>query len=274
MGRWFVPFGKGRVDNSRLTLYCFPYAGGAESCYNGLFQRLDNSFCLKMATLPGRGARIAEPPVEDLKSIISFMADELLTHSEIPYAFFGHSMGGMLSYELAIELRKREMSLPMALFLSGARPPHRFGEPDSNHSHKLPREDFIEHIRRIGGTPKEWFSCQELIDLTLPALRSDFCVCETYTHIPRARLKAPIFALGGERDTSVAPSCMHTWKDYTEAGFSLSLFDGEHFFIHDHWNSIAQIINNGIADTEGSWSNATRRISKFKRGIYVSTARS
>jgi medium-chain acyl-[acyl-carrier-protein] hydrolase len=147
-----------------------------------------------------------------------------------PFAFFGHSMGALISYELARHLRRTGAPLPAHLFVSGHGAPHL---PDRNPPlHALPQAQFVEKLRELNGTPEEVLRHPELLELLIPILRADFAVCETYVHAPEPPLDCPISAFSGLGDEYVNREELEGWREQTTGRFSVRLFPGDHFYLN------------------------------------------
>lgn len=186
---------------------------------------------LFLVHLPGRGARIDEPPFTRLPPLISALAEAIAPETEGRFAFWGHSMGAMISFELARELRRRRLPGPRGLFLSGRTAPHALITDVPMFS--LPEDEFIAELQRLNGTPKTLFENPETRQLFLPAIRADFEVVETYQYVPEAPLPCPIYAYGGVQDTDVTRERLSAWQKHTSARCRVRMFSGDHFFIHN-----------------------------------------
>src|SRR6185503_8359535 len=158
---------------------------------------------------------------------------------------FGHSMGGMLAYELVQELRRRNAPPPMHLFVSGAPAPHRAAEiPAIYH---LPEPQLIDEIRRrYLGLPDEVLQSRELLDLLLPRLRADLAVTGTYVYRHSPPLPCPITAFGGHDDQTVRPEMIEAWREHTVSTFRAEIFPGGHFFLTDHASRILSIVGEAV----------------------------
>lgn len=165
-----------------------------------------------------------------MSPLIQTLVQVILPHLDQPFAFFGHSMGALVSFELARQLRKSYGLTPIHLFVSGHRAPQLL-LPDAP-IHALPEAEFIEKLRNMNGTPIKVLEHAELMELTLPALRADFAVCETYSYISEPPLDCPITAYGGLKDNRVSHGQLEAWRAQTSDSFTLQLFPGDHFFLH------------------------------------------
>jgi medium-chain acyl-[acyl-carrier-protein] hydrolase len=215
---------------SPLRLFCFPYAGGAAHIYRQWPQSLPASVEVCAVQPPGRGSRIREKPFSDIHSLVAAAAEALRPHMVPPFAFFGHSMGALVSFELARHLRRTGGAGPSHLFVSGSRAPQ---VPDTGPViYDLPEAELVEELRRIRGTPAEVLEHAELLQLILPLLRADFSVTQTYRYEDEPPLDCPITVFGGLQDEEVARGSLDAWREQTTAAFSLRMLPGDHFFIH------------------------------------------
>lgn len=214
---------------AKLRLFCFPYAGGSGSIFRPWLNYLPSTIELCSIELPGRGKRIANPPFIRLKPLIESLTSVILPNLDKPFAFFGHSMGGIVSFELTRILAREYGIYPVSLLISGCRAPQ---VPASTPPiHQLPDSDFLEELRRFNGTPQAVLENAELIELMLPTLRADFAVLETYKYVFEPPLNCPIAVFGGLEDKEVSYKDLSAWRSQTGKAFSLLMFEGDHFFI-------------------------------------------
>lgn len=218
---------------ARLRLLCFPYAGGGSSIFYTWPKNMpseDIEICL--IQLPGRENRLMEPPFTHLLPLVQTLTQVLLPSLNMPFAFFGHSMGGLISFELARHLRKEHNLHPTRLFISGFRAP----QMQNPHPliHDLPEPLFIEKLRQLGGTPEVILQEADLMQLMLPTLRADFMMCETYIYVSEPPLSCPISAFGGLQDIMVSRGLLAKWSEQTESSFTLRMLSGGHFFLHSN----------------------------------------
>jgi medium-chain acyl-[acyl-carrier-protein] hydrolase len=225
---WFESLSS--VRKHELQLFCFPYAGGNAQIFRPWRQHLPPEVDLWLAHLPGRGRRMHEPPVRRIRPLVERIADTILPELHPPFAFFGHSMGAVISFEVARELRRRRSMEPVHLFVSGRRAPH---IPDSQpHIFDLPHDEFINELRKLNGTPQALLENPELVELVLPIIRADFELVETYSYAPEEPLSSSITAYGGVQDADVPVESVSAWKEHTASAFTKKILPGDHFFIH------------------------------------------
>lgn len=223
-----------------LRLFCFPYAGGNAAIYRGWPRLLPAEIEVYTAQLPGRGKRIKETPYTDPMTLVGAMAESILPYLDKPFAFFGHSMGAMLSFELARRLRNARAPRPLHLFVSGCRalqlPPTRGSRYD------LPAQEFIEELRHLKGTPPEVLAHPELMELMLPLLRADFSIVETYRYSPGPPLDCSLTVVGGLEDADVSRSDLEAWRELSAFSCNVLTIPGDHFFINTMSSLLLEII--------------------------------
>jgi medium-chain acyl-[acyl-carrier-protein] hydrolase len=229
MGRENPWLGRYRPSaETRLRLICLPYAGGGTVAFRDWSRELPKGVEVVAVCLPGREARIDEPPLREARELVEAIREGLRDYRDVPYALFGHSMGALLAFELARSLRRDSGRQPVQVVVSGHRGPHLpYPVPPIR---DLPAERFVEELRRYDGTPPDALESEELIELLLPALRADFTVCETYEYLEEEPLECPIAAYGGLRDPDVTRGDLEAWGRHTNADFIVRMFAGGHFY--------------------------------------------
>jgi surfactin synthase thioesterase subunit len=215
--------------DAQLRLFCFPHAGGGASTYRGWSTRLPREIEVLPVQLPGREERLGEHAFADLRVLVEHLGTVLQPWLDVPFAFFGHSMGSLIAFELARWLRRAANFEPRHLYVSGHRAPHL---PDPGpFFHAQPDRAVVEELRRLCGTRPEVLDNAELMQLFLPTVRADLSVCETYAFVPDAPLSCPISVYGGTRDTEASVAELVGWREHTTSDFRLRMFDGDHFYL-------------------------------------------
>lgn len=213
-----------------MRLFCFPYAGGNATLFRSWQRLFPESIEICPLQYPGRGNRMRERPFTSVGPLAQDITQALLPLLDLPFAFFGHSMGAILAFEVTRELRKRHKPLPFHLFLSAARAPQ-FRSRDL-HAYDLPEPEFIEEVRRLNGTPNEVLENAELMALMLPMLRADFEASQTYAYVEEGGpLSCPLSVYGGT-DDSFSIAELEGWREQTTGAFSMHMFRGDHFYLH------------------------------------------
>tara|TARA_E500000305_G_scaffold108208_1_gene110028 strand:+ start:1501 stop:2259 length:759 start_codon:yes stop_codon:yes gene_type:complete len=224
---------------ARLRLFCLPYAGGGASIFKNWGRTLPDRIEVCAIQLPGREDRISETPFRQVEDLLPVLMERLHPYLDRDVAFFGHSMGAFLSYELARALTE-EHRAPVQLIVSGQRAPHLpLSRPESYH---LSDTDFCERLRSLNGTPASVLAEPELLSMILPLLRSDFEMSETYRRAPQTRLNCPIKVLGGDRDEEVDRAGLEAWQETTSAPVKIEMFPGDHFFLQSQSDALLKTV--------------------------------
>ena len=127
-----------RNPAAKLRLFCFLWTGGMATYFERLLCPLvaaAGPLELVAVNLPGRERAGGLPLAKDWAGLVTVLADALTVllpgsggggHSWVtamPYAFYGHSLGGWVEYEVALELRRRgSCPLPLHMLVSSALP--------------------------------------------------------------------------------------------------------------------------------------------------------
>ena len=222
-----------------LRLFCLPCAGAGASMYRTWTARHPSFMEICPVQLPGREERYRDRAFTSLAGLSRAVARELTPFLDKPFALFGHSMGALLSFEIARSLRHSQAPAPKALFLSAYPPPH---APTRTPVHHLPDAEFIEEMRRLEGTAEAVLQSHELMAFVLPILRADFEICDTYRYAAEPPLDCPIMIYGGIDDREVGAGELDEWRAHTSVSFERRLLPGNHFFIHSQRDALVEDI--------------------------------
>lgn len=194
---------------------------------------------------PGRGTRLRETPVTSVGKLVEEIGKDIPKIVEKPFTLYGHSLGGLVAFELTRYLRRNGYPLPNQLFVGASRPPHlKSPFPPIHH---LPDRQFIDEIQaRYGGIPEAIYRSPEVLDMFLPAMRGDFTAYETYMFQEDAPLDIPIFGFAGAEDAAVSVQSIREWALHTTAGFEINVFPGGHFFSASNGESLANVLHTHI----------------------------
>ena len=224
-------------------LVCFPHAGGAASYFHPVSAALAPSVEVLAVQYPGRQDRYGEPPVDDLFVLADRLADVLPGVLRGPVAFFGHSMGASLAFEVARRLEARGTRLH-TLFVSGRRAP---SGPLGDRVHLESDDELLAEVKRLGGTDTSVLDDPDIRGMVLPALRSDYRAAELYHYRPGPDVGCPIVALLGDHDPKVSEAEASGWAERTSAGFELKTYPGGHFYLKDHAAAVTALIADRLA---------------------------
>ena len=220
--------------NGQLRLFCFPHAGGGTLSYRGW--SIDGVEVCPVL-LPGRESRASEAPIDNMPDLVAALEGAIRPHIHEPYAFFGHSMGAGIAFELA----RRLENPPRVLIVSGARgPQYRIGKeasPDPSD------EELVSQLTSLG-------TDRDLLEIALPLLRADTRLYRNYRFVPGPLLAVPIAAYGGESDPNVRRGDLAEWKELTLGGFVQREFHGGHFYLQSDPGAVVRAIGEDLKRVE------------------------
>jgi len=216
--------------HARARIFCFPHAGAGASVYRLWGAGLPVELEVCAIQMPGREARLREPALSSIPEIVDALIPALQPHLDLPFVFFGHSLGAVIASELTRALSQRGGPLPQHLVVSARRPPH---VPDTKPPlHRLPDDSFAAEInRRYGGIPAELLQHADVMAVLLPSLRADITALETHAPSPRAPLSMPISVFGGTHDGLTPHEHLEAWRTETAGPFRIRKFAGDHFYL-------------------------------------------
>jgi surfactin synthase thioesterase subunit len=235
--------------SSPFELLCLPCAGGSAASYLRWRRQVPTSLHVQPVELPGRGVRSQQLCMESRRSLVARLVDELSGAVRAPYALFGHSLGGLLAFELAHALRARGLPEPTLLFIAASEAPAlrnvaRFEQDYSDA--ELKRE-----MERLQGTPRAVLDDAELMDLALPVLRADFRLCRGQSPRFQQPLSCPIQVFGGVRD-AITRHALLGWRAETSGPFSLHMLEADHFLVRSHERELLWHITRAAASALGA----------------------
>jgi medium-chain acyl-[acyl-carrier-protein] hydrolase len=246
-GSPYAPWVNGRLvdDESKpIRLFCFSHAGAGASAYHEWDRELPDT-SVYAVQLPGHESRWAERPFTNATTLVANLCGALGPLFTGKFAFFGHSMGAVVAFELARELRRRGKPGPAVLLASGMRAPQL---PDRfKPAHKLPDEQFLFALRAFNGIPESVLANNELLNLLIPVLRADLQICETYQYKEEPPLECRISVFGGWSDPRVTRVELEAWSlQAKEGSVRLRMFSGDHFFPATARRSLLKAVANDL----------------------------
>jgi medium-chain acyl-[acyl-carrier-protein] hydrolase len=246
--RWVLPL-KRASGAPAIRLICFPYAGGSPDLFRSWAGALDDRVELLAVTLPGRGRRIREPLYQDWETLLADTFAALCPYLQEPHAFYGHSFGGRLAYELAHLTAVRHPGRTRRLFVSGCRSPD---VPQARpYLHQLSETAFRDALREMGGTPAEVLDDRVMMRLLLPTVRSDIRLAELWEDRHRKGVDVVLTAMYGREDRIDDRASMEGWRLFTSRECELIEMPGGHFFLETHRRDLLNVINERLGVQDG-----------------------
>lgn len=217
---WFV-IPRPNPDAS-FRIFLFHDAGGDTCLYNGWDKLLGADAEVIAVELPGRGKRINENAYENLDHLIADLKPAMGPLLDKPYAFFGHSMGALIAFEMARSIRRSGMNQPSRIFISSAPALSTYSRHDIDYD-TLEKDLF--RSKAADSNLKQ--SLQKL-------LKDDLRLLKHYHYVPEAPLTVPLVVVHGSDDTRVSQTQAERWEMETHADIEVISRQGGHRYIeHD-----------------------------------------
>jgi medium-chain acyl-[acyl-carrier-protein] hydrolase len=229
----------------RCRLFCFPYAGAGAAVFRQWPDDLPGDIELCIPCLPGRDARVDEPPATAMAPLVDGIAEEIRPLLGVPYAVFGHSMGAFVAFDLAHKLSDSGFA-PARVFVAAQRGPRR--PYPAKPIFALPDDAFLAALLdRYHSIPEPILRQQDLMSVLLRTLRGDFTLVEDYHYRAARLLSCPVTAFGGREDRQIDREQLAAWSCETSCAFDLHLLPGGHFFLQESRKPLLAIIRRQLA---------------------------
>lgn len=228
-----------------LSLFCFPYAGGAAAVFDSWSSRLTSDVEVVAMQPPGRAERIKDPPLVSMDSMVAELLGAIGPYLTRPFVFFGHSNGALVGFELARRMQLLGLGGLQHLIISGKRAPQL---PPIVTLHAQPRRELIESLRAYGGVPEEILQDDDFLDLYLPTLRADLALGELHRFVPAPRLRSDATLFGGMADPLVPNADLLAWASVLDGQISHHAFPGDHFFISSEASRVLPTLDGVLND--------------------------
>lgn len=230
-------------DTPRYRLVCFHHAGGGTGTFASWLYRLPGDVELIVPRLPGRESRLGEQPHTDFSTAIAEIVEILrpLVCEGVPFAYFGHSMGGIVAHEANRVLASEGAPTPLFLAVSAAPAPHR----QLARAPRLPagydRGTVTRILRDFAGTDPAALADEELLDLVLPAFEADLLLLDSYRPVlSLATVACPLLTFVGEYDSLVPTEDVEAWRECAGSTYERYVLRAGHFFLESNVDEILE----------------------------------
>jgi surfactin synthase thioesterase subunit len=245
---WFQTFKAAanlNPDPNPIRLFTFHHAGGSCQYFQPWVAKLPPWIELISVQLPGRWNRVREPAflrMEQLTPVLGAEFKAMLAENPTQtYAFYGHSLGGLIAYDLTRYLSKEKLHLPVHLFISSKRSvqtlSHRFP------IYELPMDKFEEMVAQLyGALPPEVTADPDIKAMFLDITKKDMELLDTYNYTNEPLINVPLTILGGTEDHVISLDSLQGWKELTSAGCKIVQLPGGHFFLRNAQDALLNMI--------------------------------
>ena len=224
--------------NERTKLFCFTYAGGTASFFDTLEDNLENVDVIKLE-YAGHGSRRKESFYADFNELAKDMFKKIREQISGEYALLGYSMGSISLVEVLQQLIRAGELPPCHVFLAAH-------EPLAKSAFNGWTEDELDNMVKqrtiaFGDIPEKLVENEAFWRMYLPLYRADYSIISKYDFERldlRTSIPATIFF--SESDTPL--SDMKLWRNYFVGNVDFHCYEGNHFFIREHYREMAEVI--------------------------------
>ncbi len=220
------------------------HAGGSAPFFFGMSEALAPTIDVFAVQYPGRLDRFREPLITDLNTLADETFAALRTSPALasgrPFQLFGHSLGAVLAFEVALRCEQDLGRSPVTLFASGRRAPGT-ARRRTEDVHTRGDAELLAEIRNLNGTDSP-LTDPALLELVLPGIRADYTAIETYRWTSGPALSCPIVALMGKDDPYTSEAECQAWSEHTTGEFELRSYPGGHFFLTTQQDALAALL--------------------------------
>ncbi|MBA2657661.1 MAG: thioesterase [Tatlockia sp.] len=228
-------------EGSSYQIICFPYLGGHVNTYLNLVSQISIDAEIWVCNLPGRLKSTSEL-IYRMDELLKLVYTALQTLLRPGAFFFGHSMGGIISYYLVKAILDEHYSLPKpgALVLSACTTPQ---VNKKNKYSTLSESDLLNKMLTYGAISEDMIAQPDLMDYCLPIFRADFSILESVADFKNKRIQIPTYLFWGEEDKIATLKEMVRWQYYFDNVIYLHpIKHGKHMFVNEEYPSIAKKI--------------------------------
>ncbi|GAB3216711.1 thioesterase II family protein [Mycolicibacterium hippocampi] len=232
------------APTARARLVCLPHAGGSASYYFPMSAALAPEIEVYSVQYPGRQDRHKEPFVDSIEEMADQVHAAVAALPEAPTAFFGHSMGAVLAFEVARRFEALAGRQAVTVFASGSRAPSRYGDEREYKDDAA----LVDVMRQLGGTDPRVLNNPELLDTFLPAFRNDYRALQAYHRPPTVGIAAPVVVMAATDDPKTSLADARAWHEHTSGGGDVHTFTGGHFYLETQGQRVIDIVASTLRD--------------------------
>jgi surfactin synthase thioesterase subunit len=236
----FKPWIKRYPGSGNGAALVFPHAGGAALAYRSLGTALAAAGAdTYVMQYPQRGDRLTHPAPDTVGELAADLFEGGDWAGLGPLRLFGHCMGAVVAFEFARVAESKGIEIS-ALWVSASEAPSTVAAAPSL---PMAETEIIAEMVDLGGTDPQLLADDDFVELLLMAVRADYAAFNRYACDDDVRIAADIHTLGGRGDHRISENMLRRWETHTDGAFTVSMFDGGHFYINDHTADVAELVN-------------------------------
>lgn len=230
-------------------MFCIPFAGGSRYSYRDFAGHVADFVNVVPVELPGRGSRFSEPLLTDMHALALDVFEQVKPDLNMPYAIYGHSMGGTIGYLLMSHVRSVRMPPPVHFFVSGRSGPS--CKRKILYSRVIDEIGVANWLRGFEGTPGEVLEDESLMEIFAPVISADIQAVDNYEHREIELLNVPFTVMVGLNDGTTTIEEASAWQRETARTIKIEKFPGGHFFIFQNLPGIGRTISDTLEGYAG-----------------------
>jgi surfactin synthase thioesterase subunit len=236
----FKPWIKRFPGKAGGAVVLFPHAGGAAAAYRPLAKSMAaKGVDAYVMQYPQRADRLTHPAAETVQALAAELFEAGEWDRVGPLRLFGHCMGAVVAFEFARIAEQRGVDV-RELWVSASQAPATVaGSPPLPTAAREVVADMVD----LGGTDPRLLADEDFVELLIRAVLADYEAFNRYSCAPDVQIRADIHVLGGSHDHRVDRDMLQRWEAHTAKAFTLLMFDGGHFYINEHTDAVAELVN-------------------------------
>lgn len=215
-----------KAKQKKYQLFVIPPFGFGEMAYRNWSELLSDEIELIYLGYQFKGS---------WEDMIKEMAEKVKSVLDKPFIIYGHSLGGLVAYELVVYLENQMKFYPLSVMISSASPPVQFSRakysfPFNQIDEKTSSENQDLFIKAHFLPPHQ----MHLKMLSPEDVYADELAILHYSNSSPTSLNTPIVSIQANHDVLIPdPSLVSEWQKYTTSLYSYLEIEGSHmFFIH------------------------------------------
>lgn len=215
-------------------MFIIPFSGSKASQFEEFCSDFRNDVIVETIEYAGRGKRAKEPFFADYDAFMNDICAFIKDHRDysIPYALLGYSIGGFFAYDIIAKKYLEEQ--PKHIFVCACENAKERLYPLS----ELPEDEFWERVIQLGGVDKKLIEHKKFLRLFSKTMRADFFIGEQHQYLKSdQKINCPVSVFYSETDTPYEN--VKKWKEVCNGEISFHEFYGDHFFILEHHEQVA-----------------------------------
>ncbi|HKP57746.1 MAG TPA: thioesterase domain-containing protein [Polyangiales bacterium] len=237
-------------DRAALRLFLLPHAGAGTVIYRDWSADFPESIDVCAIEPPGRFPRRKERSIGDVFEFARSLQPALDPYLDLPFAIFGYSLGALMAFEVAREIRRQRKLEPVHLFAAAQKAPHM-----PYRSRAISREPTLSFVREIeqryGSFDPLVKEDPETLAMVVDIMRADLGMLENYRYLEEEPFRCPILAIGGKDDVGILPKELEGWRIHTKGSFRADWCPGTHFFLRNHGQELRRLVRDAIQPSLG-----------------------